>query len=223
MLPGRAPDICWAYHPPSTYTQRPWLAGSRRRAVGRVTYEQHQAQVAARARAEQQAAEEAAAKGAAAKSRAVRLQRALADKRLQNLLGDDEDVCGPDWQHESDTEDLSSGPHQRGGRSAGSARQPVQSHGERLLLLENRFRQHTEQGVQYRIMLSPQLAAAQEDELQQRVATVQRHVQAYVESGAPHPNCCASYPCVEVVSWRSVLLQGLSGIGVIQVPILRYV
>lgn len=196
-------------------------AGRRKKRVfGSIDPEVHEAQRAAQAVAAEQAAAEAAERARVNREKAVQLQRDKRDRRVERLLGSYEDVAGMDDEpvgHISDEDMAAGAPQPRAsGQHSGKP-----SHGQRVLLLEQGRRESTEQAILYRQMFSRQHAAAAQEDLENRLATVQRRVINYVESGALHPNCSATEPRVEVVSWRHIVLRLMLGSGVLRIPILK--
>lgn len=183
--------------------------------------EQHQLQHAATAAAEQRAAAVRAEKAAAAQARAAQLRRRKQDNFIEGLFGFDEDAHEEDGCS-SGSDDAAEKP-QRPRSKAGSTRAaatPQPDHGQRRLRYELNARQHVEQGVAYRTMFSSELAAQQEADQAQWLATLQQRVQGYVSSGALHPECSAHG--VKVVSWRKITVRNLLGSGVLTIPVFRW-
>lgn len=172
-------------------------------------------------RAEQQVAAQAEAAAQAAAARAADLQRAKRRQEAENLYATTEENLvlfdadpGPDYDVESGSNSQQPGPR----RAAGGPQTPRISHGQRKVRIEQRFQAHGQLGLQYRIMLSAEHAAAQEADHERQLAEHQQRVLNYVSNGAPHPGCNGT---VVVISWQPILLRSFLGTGMLQIPLCR--
>ena len=174
-----------------------------------------------RLEAQQQAAAVAAAKAASVAARAAQLQRKRQERVLQRIYGTDEDTLQQDDDIDADSSydaEPSSSSQRASGSGAGGTRRPCGTHSQRCVNFELNFQQHTNLGVKYRIMMSDQLAAAKQQDLERILATKQQRVNEYVQKGAVHPGC--THHAV-VVDSRPVLMCSLQGNGVVTVPTLQ--
>lgn len=180
-----------------------------------MTAAQRQACAQAECAAARHNAEVAGARGAT-------LQRAKQTHRMRQLFAHEEDLEG-DLELGNDDSFAADALHDDQdvtGGSRGQQRQPSGLHALRRLLYEQRFQVATKKAVQYCTLQAPQLAALERELMEEPFAILQRHVSTY--SGSPtHLGCAHPPDSISISGWRSVLIQGMAGVGSIEIPIFR--